>query len=77
MGSCNTSTSQIISMLPKFNTKFLPLLLKVALCFENSQIRSTWNKAANIHPKMTGIVTSPPFSQHAPCMENPRISRIT
>jgi len=66
-------------MLQKLNTNkeffllFLPLsehrvLLKAAPHFENSQIRSTWNKEANTHIKIMGIVNSPHSS--APCVEN-------
>lgn len=50
-------------MIKKFLLLLLPLsehtvLLKAALYSENSQIRSTWNKEANIHIKIMGIVNS-------------------
>lgn len=64
MDSYNTRTSHIVSTLQKLNSKFLLLLLKAALYFENSQIRSTWNKVANIHLKIIGIINSP----HTPDM---------
>lgn len=55
---------QKINTNKKFLLLLLPLsehrvLLKAALYLENSQIRSTWNKEANIHIKIMGIVNSP------------------